>query len=82
MVESVIHKEDDINICAMKGVQTILPKNRECLVSFRLFQKLLFNQEGKITFMEIIDKINPQSLQCFPELAEIDPTLQSQSDME
>jgi len=73
IVESHIFDEES-KICALKLSTSFLPNDNRCLATTSAFVKLLFNDEEKVSLVDIVSNVDPQVLQCLPDIAQFDQT--------
>jgi len=73
IVESHIFNEQN-KICALKLATSFLPNDNRCLATTSAFVELLFNDQDKVSLVDIVSKVDPQVLQCLPDLSQFDQT--------
>jgi hypothetical protein len=73
IVESYIFNEHS-KICALELATSFLPNDNRCLAATTAFVKLLFNDQDLVSLVDIVTKVDPQVLQCLPDIAQFDQT--------
>jgi len=63
--------EPHSKICSLKVILSFLPSNSRCVATTQICQRLRFNDQGRITLIDNVDRNDYQFMQCFSQLSQV-----------